>query len=190
MKMRAGMVAAVLAAAVLGMLPAVLLPATKSLAQAAAEVPPRERVSRAVTNYTALRPQIATAGLLLDGAVAELKGLGFATILDLRGPEEGTDAERSAVTAAGLRYLNIPFTAAAVTEAQLVEFARVVEDKGNYPLLIHCHSANRVGAMWTLYRAVRGAPFAMAVAEGRVIGLQPDRERIVRAQLGQPPAGR
>jgi uncharacterized protein (TIGR01244 family) len=190
MKIRSRVAVAALLAIVALSLPLATMVRMTSAGAQTIEVPPRERVSRAITNYTPLRPQIATAGLLLDGAVGELKGLGFATILDLRGPQEGTEAERNAVTAAGLRYLNIPFTAATVSEAQLVEFARIVEDKNNYPLIIHCHSANRVGAMWTLYRAVRGAPFAMAVAEGRVIGLQADRERVVRAQLGQPQSGR
>jgi uncharacterized protein (TIGR01244 family) len=181
--------AALIAAATVAPL-ATVIPATVAAAQTAVEVPPREQVSPAVTYYTPLRPQIATAGLLLDGAAAELKGLGFTSVLDLRGPQEGSEAERSALTAAGLRYFNIPFTAAAVTEPQLVEFARIVEDKSNYPLMIHCNTANRVGAMWTLYRTVRGAPFAVAVSEGRVIGLKPDRESVVRVQLGQPPLGR
>lgn len=178
------------AAILTAILAAILAWTAAGRAQSAVEVPPREQVSRAVTYYTKVRPQIATAGLLLDGAVTELKGFGFTAILDLRGPQEGTEPERRAATAAGLRYFNIPFTGAAVSEAQLVEFARIVEDRNNYPLLIHCHTANRVGAMWTLYRAVRGAPFATALAEGRAIGLKADRESVVRAQLGQPPAGR
>lgn len=165
-----------------------LMPA--ALAQTAAEVPAPEKVSKAVTNYTRLRSQIATAGVLRDGAVAELKGLGFTAVLDLRTPQEGTEPEQRAVLAAGMRYFNIPIGAAPIAEAQLIEFAKIVEDKSNHPLLIHCQSANRVGAMWTLYRAVRGAPFATAVAEGRSIGLKPDRESVVRAQLGQPPTGR
>ncbi|MBI4366658.1 MAG: hypothetical protein HY543_07570 [Deltaproteobacteria bacterium] len=41
--------------------------------------------------------------------------------------------------------------------------------------------------MWTLYRARKGVPFAIAVEEGRTIGLQPPRENALRARLGQPP---
>jgi uncharacterized protein (TIGR01244 family) len=174
------------AAALAGFL--ALMPA--ALAQTTIEVPAPEKVSNAVTHYTRLRPQIATAGVLRGGAVAELKGFGFTAILDLRTPPEGTELEQRAALAAGVRYFNIAIGAAPVAEAQLVEFAKIVEDKSNHPLLIHCQSANRVGAMWTLYRAVRGAPFATAVTEGRSIGLQPDRESMVRAQLGQPPIGR
>lgn len=47
---------------------------------AGSEVPFGEKVGRAFTNYDRLRPTIVTAGLLKDGAVAELKSLGFAAV--------------------------------------------------------------------------------------------------------------
>ena len=63
------------------------------------------------------------------------------------------------------------------------EFARVVEDPNNAPLLVHCASANRVGAMWTLYRVRQGIPLAIALEEGRTAGLRPDREAELRKRL-------
>ena len=74
------------------------------------EVPFGDKVSPVITKYNRLRPNIATAGPLKEGAISELKSLGFATVLDLRGPDEGTDVEKRAVETAGLRYLNIPVT--------------------------------------------------------------------------------
>lgn len=157
------------------------------LAQSAAEVARADRVSPAVTHYSRVTPQIAAAGLLRDGAVPELKSLGFSTIIDLRGPEEGTDVERRAAIAVSLRYINIPVTGDVPTDDQIVEFARAVENAGNAPLLVHCVSANRAGAMWVLYRAARGAPSETALAEGRAIGLQGARENAVRQRLAKPP---
>ena len=157
---------------------------------AGTEVPSRERISARVVNYTKIHPRIATAGLLGDGAVAELKSFGFATILDLRGPQEGTMAEKAAAAAAGLRYVNIPFTDAVPSLAQIAEFGRIVENAGHYPLMIHCVSANRVGAMWMLYRLKSGMPMSTAIAEGRAIGMQAPRENAVRASLGLPMLGR
>jgi uncharacterized protein (TIGR01244 family) len=158
-----------------------------SVAQPAiGEVPFGDKVGPAVTNYNRLRPRIATAGLLKDGAVGELKALGFATILDLRGPEEGTDAERKAVEAAGLHYANIPVTDILPSDAQVTEFSRVVEDAKVLPLMVHCGSGNRVGTMWTLYRLQKGIPFAIAVEEGRTTGMQPSREDAIRKRFGQP----
>ena len=87
------------------------VPTNIAVAQAGSnEVPFGDKVGPAVTKYNRLRPTIATAGPLKDSAISELKSLGFATILDLRGPDEGTDVEKVAVEAAGLRYLNIPVT--------------------------------------------------------------------------------
>jgi protein tyrosine/serine phosphatase len=65
------------------------------------------------------------------------------------------------------------------------EFALVVEDADNAPLLIHCGSANRVGDMWALYRALKGIPDEIALEEARTIGLQPDREADVRKWLAE-----
>jgi len=69
------------------------------------------------------------------------------------------------------------------TDFQIAEFAHIVEDANNAPLLIHCASANRVGAMWTMYRILDGVPPKIAFEEGRTIGLQPDREAEIRTWL-------
>ena len=150
------------------------------------EVPFGDKVGPAVTKYNRLRPNIATSGPLKEGAISELKSLGFATILDLRGPDEGTDVEKKVVEAAGLRYLNIPVTTTVPSDQQVAEFARIIESATYFPLLIHCASANRVGAMWTLYLAQRGIPISIAVDEGRTIGMQRDREEAVLKHLGRP----
>src|SRR5512140_3580778 len=72
--------------------------------QARGDVPSAATVGAAVVNYTVLRPGIATGGQVGPDAIATLKSLGFATILDLRGPDEGTDLEKAAAEKAGLRY--------------------------------------------------------------------------------------
>ena len=111
---------------------------------AAAEAPTRERVSSTVTNFSRVTPTIAASGLLKDGAVAELKSFGFVTIIDLRGPNEGTALEKPQVESAGLRYVNIPVTTETPSDAQIAAFAGVAEDPANYPLLVHCQSGARV----------------------------------------------
>jgi uncharacterized protein (TIGR01244 family) len=177
---------ALLAGADLSM--AVSLTSARAQTAAVREVPSQHEIDKLVINYRRLRPQIATGGLIQPGAVPRLKELGFATIVDLRGPLEGTAAEKQAAQAAGLRYINIPVTEGLPSEAQLVEFARVIEDPKNFPVLVHCASANRAGAMWALYRAHSGTPLEMAVAEGRAVGLRAERESDVRKRLGQPAA--
>ena len=160
-----------------------LVAATPALA-GPAQAPFGDRVSAAIVNYDRASPVIATAGLLKGNAVAEAKALGFKTILDLRGPDEGIAVERAAAEAAGIAYLNIPVTTKAPTESQIPAFAEIVEDPANWPVLVHCVSANRAGAIWALYRAYRGVPPEVAVEEGRAAGLRTSREAAVRAQLG------
>lgn len=149
------------------------------------EAPFGDKIGPLVKNYNRLRPNIATGGLLKSGALAMLKSLGFTTIVDLRGPNEGPEAERKAAEAAGLHYFNIPVTDELPSSAQIAEFGRIVEDTKHQPLLVHCASANRVGTIWTLYRVGTGVPFSIAVEEGRTTGMQPSRENAVRKRLGE-----
>ena len=155
------------------------------LSQSTPQVPFGDQGADLAVHYNRLRPHIATGGLLKDGAIPKLKAMGFKSVVDLRGPDEGTTSEKEAVENAGLRYFNIPVTDGLPTGFQIIEFAHVVEKPDNAPLLIHCGSGNRVGAMWALYRALKGIPEEIALEEGRTIGLQPDREAAVRKWLAE-----
>jgi len=154
---------------------------------APAKAPFGDKVSAAITYYGRASPYIGTAGLLKEGAIAEAKALGFKTIINLLGPTEGAAAEKAAVEAAGLRYYNIPVTTRAPTLAQVKEFAALLADASIYPVLVHCETANRVGAMWAMYRYEKGVPYEIAFEEGRAIGLT-SRENAARKTLGLPPA--
>lgn len=152
-------------------------------AQAEPQAPFGDKVSAAFVNYNRAFPTIATAGLLKDGALEEAKRLGFKTVVDLRGPkEEGVTAKRKAVEAAGLDYVNIPVTTRAPTMDQVAEFAAIANDATRHPILLHCVSSNRSGAMWALYRVSEGVPVEVAIEEGRTNGLT-SREPAVRARL-------
>jgi uncharacterized protein (TIGR01244 family) len=174
-------------AALVGIAAALTLNLAAAALAAAPEAPFGDKVSAAITNYNRATPFVGTSGRYGATAVAEVKELGFTTIVELRGPdEEGVAANAAAAKAAGLRYIAIPVTEKAPTEAQVQAFAQAVEDSANYPILVNCHSANRVGAMWALYRAQAGVPAEIAVEEGRTAGLT-SREPAVRARLGLPP---
>jgi uncharacterized protein (TIGR01244 family) len=156
-------------------------------ADTAAEAPFGDKVIAALINYNRATPFIGTSGKYDPSAAAEIKALGFATAIDLRAQsEEGVPETAQAVQAAGLKYINIPVTTKAPTDDQIKEFARLVEDPSNYPILVNCHSANRVGAMWALYRVGAGVPVEVAIEEGRTTGLKPSREAAVRERLGAP----
>lgn len=143
-----------------------------------------DEMTRAVGNYNRPAPFIGTGGQLADGAMAELKGMGFKTVVSLLNPREGLEAEREAAHEAGLNFYSISVSSKAPTEEQVREFAGIVSATGNYPILVHCASSNRVGAMWALYRHQMGVPAEIALEEGKAAGLKTSREPAVRERLG------
>ena len=51
-------------------------------------------------------------------------------------------------------------------------FLVAVADRSNQPVYIHCGSANRVGAVWMIKRALRDKwPVEKALVEAQAIGL-------------------
>ena len=118
--------------------------------------------------------RIATGGQPKDSAFATLASNGYRAVLNLRTATEGVDLkhEQEAVEKAGLRYVNIPVASSAPKPEQVDEFIKAVKDKDNHPMLIHCGSANRVGAFWMIYRVVdQGWPEDKALEEAAKIGL-------------------
>jgi len=98
------------------------------------------------------------------------------SVINLRLPtEEGAniDAARAAAQSAGLKYIHLPFNAAMPDAKVVTDFLGAVADKGNQPVFIHCGSANRVGAMWMIKRALQdGWTVERAQTEAEAIGLQ------------------
>ena len=126
-----------------------------------------------VVNYTRVDATVACAGATPPEAMAGLKDLGFASVINFRTEgERGAMVEESRAAAEdlGLRYFHLPFREATpeVTET----FLETVADPANQPVYIHCGSANRVGAMWLIKRVrVDGWSVEDATAEAEAIGL-------------------
>jgi uncharacterized protein (TIGR01244 family) len=122
--------------------------------------------------------RVATGGQPTDTAFAKLAANGYRAVLNLRTASEGLDLqhEREAVENAGLRYVHIPVVSSDPRPEQVDEFIRAVKDPANQPMLIHCGSANRVGAFWMLYRVLeQGWPEEKALDEATKIGLTSQR---------------
>lgn len=118
--------------------------------------------------------RIATGGQPRETAFAKLAANGYRAVLNLRTASEGIDLqhEREAAEKAGLRYVSIPIVSSAPNPEQVDQFIKAVKDPVNHPMLIHCASANRVGAFWMIYRVVdQGWPEDKALEEATKIGL-------------------
>lgn len=127
-----------------------------------------------IPHVLCVEQNFTTGGQPSVNAYAKLASNGFRSVLNLRTAQEGVslEEEKSAVEKAGMRYINIPVISSAPTPGQVNEFLTVVKDKSLQPMLIHCASANRVGAFWLIYRSLEeGWPQEKALDEASRIGL-------------------
>ncbi|MCB1985631.1 MAG: protein tyrosine phosphatase family protein [Burkholderiales bacterium] len=133
-----------------------------------------------VQNYNRAAPQVATSGLIGDGGAPILAAHGFRTVIDMRTVNEGTREEKALVEGAGMVYVNIPMTVANLSNEHLEAFKNAM-DKSPKPILVHCGSGNRAGAIWASYLISQGTDLEEALAEGRKAGMRPPLEEKVRA---------
>ncbi len=118
--------------------------------------------------------RVATGGQPTEAAYAKLAANGYRSVLTLRTGTENIDLkrEKEIVEKAGLKYINIPFVTANPDPETVPRFIQAVKDEKNQPMLINCGSANRVGAMWMIYRVVdQGWSEEKALEEAVKIGL-------------------
>lgn len=128
-----------------------------------------------VPRLLCLTNSFATGAQPSDQAFGKLAANGFRSILNLRTAAEEVDLEKEGklVAEAGMRYFNVPVASNAPRAEQADEFIRVVKEKANHPMLIHCASANRVGAFMMIYRVVeQGWSEEKALEEATRIGLR------------------
>jgi len=110
-----------------------------------------------VANFRQVETTVACAGAVKATAVAGIKNLGFASIVNLRLPTEpGADieAEAAAAKAAGINFIHIPFNGAMPDPAVADRFIKTVTEPGNQPAFIHCASGNRAAALWMIKRVL------------------------------------
>jgi uncharacterized protein (TIGR01244 family) len=108
-----------------------------------------------VTNFARVETTIACAGATTPGAVAGIKKMGYASIINLRqASEPGADieGEAAAAKAASINYVHLPFNAASPDPAVVDAFLKAVTAPANQPVFLHCASANRAAALWMIKR--------------------------------------
>ena len=138
-----------------------------------AQLPAQTQELPPIRNFLQVTPQFCTGGQPRIEHFAKLKADGVKAVLNLRQPSEHrAEEEQAAVEAAGLRYFNVPVAFQNPTDAQVDEFLKITDDPANRPMFIHCTAAVRVGAFWTIRRALRdGLSIDAALEEGKKVGM-------------------
>lgn len=105
---------------------------------------------------------------------AQARKDGIRTVINLRHAAELTDFnEQQVVEAEGLAYVNIPWSGANELTDAIFDSARAQFTSAPRPMLVHCASANRVGAVWIPYRVLdAGVTWDAALVEAKTIGLK------------------
>jgi uncharacterized protein (TIGR01244 family) len=128
-----------------------------------------------VVNYSRVDATVGCGGRVDPSAMRALKAEGYVSVINLRQASEpgaDIDAGRAAAQQAGLKYIHLPFNASAPDPRVVDSFLASVADTANQPVFIHCGSANRVGGLWLIKRAVAdGWSLERAQAEAETIGL-------------------
>ena len=100
---------------------------------------------------------------------------GVKTVINLRLPDEVTEFnEEQLVTDLGMQYHNPGFKGPDMLTNEVFDQVRsLLNDADNKPILLHCSSANRVGAVWLAHRVLdSGLSYDDALAEAKVVGLK------------------
>jgi uncharacterized protein (TIGR01244 family) len=135
----------------------ILTVVTMGFCVAAAQSQVKKSTVPGITNFAQVETTVACAGAVTPEAVAGIKKMGFAAIINLRlATEQGADidAEASAAKAAGINFVHLPLSGTAPDPAVADRFLKIITEPGNQPALIHCASGNRAAAMWLIKRVL------------------------------------
>ena len=131
--------------------------------------------------------RIYLGGQPKEADLAKFTEAGVKSVINLRGEGENKDFdEMKSCTAAGMTYNNPGFTSAATLTDPIIDRVRsLLTSEPKDPVLLHCASGNRVGAVWLAYRVLdENVPFDQALDEAKAIGLKStDLEAKVRTYI-------
>ena len=123
-----------------------------------------------------------------DAAALEIfAAAGYAAVIDLRTDSEnrGLD-ERAAVESRGMEYVTLPVAGPAGVTFENAAKLDALIDRFDGPVLVHCRSGNRVGALLALRQSLKGDDNAAAIEYGKQGGLT-RLEAVVRERLAEKP---
>jgi uncharacterized protein (TIGR01244 family) len=132
-----------------------------------------------IVNFAQVETTVACGGATTPEAIAELKKMGFASVINFRlATERGTDipSEAAAAKAAGMRFVHIPYDTQAKDPGVAERFLSEIVKPGTQPAYIHCAGGSRAAGMWLVKRVlVDKWDVDRATKEATALGLANDR---------------
>lgn len=118
---------------------------------------------------------ISAAGQPDQAAFEVFASSGYTTVIDLRGEQENRGLDEPAVVESlGMKYVLFPITGPeAISFENAAKLDKMIKDADG-PVLVHCGSSNRVGALLALNKSLEGADVDEAMAygvDGGLLGL-------------------
>jgi protein tyrosine phosphatase (PTP) superfamily phosphohydrolase (DUF442 family) len=108
-----------------------------------------------INNFWRVDDTVSTGGTMTsrEMAVPVLKQRGIRTVINLAGGAEA-EAERTAVEAAGMKYLLYPIDATALDRAPMDDIMKALNDRANFPIFIHSGAGHRAAAALMIKRVM------------------------------------
>ena len=102
------------------------------------------------------------------------KERGVKSVVNLRTKEELDWDEAKVLKELDLKYHHIPVKSAdALTDETFDTLRKLLNNRDERPLLVHCAVASRVGAVWLTHRVLDdGVTYEAALAEAKTVGLK------------------
>jgi protein tyrosine phosphatase (PTP) superfamily phosphohydrolase (DUF442 family) len=103
-----------------------------------------------IPNARQAMPGVTTGGKPSEAHLRQAKELGYRSVISLL-PEADTPGEADVVRSLGMNFVSIPIAdASALTEENARRLAAAMDAPGAKPLLLHCGTGNRAGALLAL----------------------------------------
>lgn len=117
---------------------------------------------------------IYLAGQPKEADFEAIKNDGIKTVINLRKPDEMTDFdEKKVVEDLGMTYVSFPWNGPEELTDEVFDKSRNLLKDAEKPVLLHCASSNRVGAVWLPYRVLDdGLTLEEALEEAKEVGLK------------------
>jgi len=108
-----------------------------------------------INNFWRVNNTVSTGGTITsrEMAIPVLKRRGIRTVINLAGGADA-EAERTAVDAAGMKYLLLPIDPMALDRAPVDDILKALNDRANFPIFIHSGAGHRAAAALMIKRVM------------------------------------